>query len=38
MSYTKEEQDFFKFIRRSFFKKKEFKKSIKKNYEEEFEE
>lgn len=36
MSYTKEEQDFFKFIRRSFFKKKEFKKSIKKNYEEEF--
>ena len=35
MSYTNEEKEFFKFIRRSFFKKKDFKKKIKKDYEEE---
>ena len=34
MSYTNEEKEFFKFIRRSFFKKKDFKKKIKKDYEE----
>jgi len=35
MSYTNEEKEFFKFIRRSFFKKKDFKQKIKKDYEEE---
>lgn len=33
MSYSNEEKEFFKFIRQSFFKKKDFKKKIKQNYE-----
>ena len=34
MSYSLEERRFFKFIRESFFNKKDFKKKLKKSYEE----
>ena len=34
MAYTAEEREFFSYIRSNFFKKKDFRKKIKKNYEE----